>query len=149
MKIKTKRILKLGEKKLEEKIMIKKQENPYDELKKIFHEPKRMAIMSALCAAGAGMTFSELKQECEISDGNLNRHLKVLSEASAVRIKKEFVGVKPRTTVYLAEEGIQQFSEYLNALTEVLNNALEAMPEGKKGDVVMPLFGRAVVNNTG
>lgn len=125
--------------------MTKKYENPYDELKKIFHEPKRMAIMSALCAAGNGLTFTELKKECDISDGNLNRHLKVLTEAKAVNIKKEFAGVKPRTTVYLSEQGIKQFTEYLNALTEVLNNALEAMPESNKSDSAIPLKGKAVM----
>jgi DNA-binding transcriptional ArsR family regulator len=125
--------------------MTKQHENPYDELKKIFHEPKRMAIMSALCAAEKGMTFTELKKECDISDGNLNRHLKVLTEAGAVKIKKEFVGAKPRTTVYLSEKGIAQFTEYLNALTEVLNNALEAMPEAKKSDAVI-LKGKTVTH---
>lgn len=112
--------------------MVKKAENPYDDLKKIFHEPKRMAIMSALCAADTGLTFMELKQQCDISDGNLNRHLKVLTEAGAVKIKKKFVGVKPQTTVYLSDQGVAQFNEYLTALSQVLNQALDAMPAAKK-----------------
>lgn len=124
--------------------MTKESENPYDNLKKIFHEPKRMAIMSALCAAESGLTFTELKLQCEISDGNLNRHLKVLREADAVKIKKKFVGVKPQTTIFLSEKGIAQFNEYLTALSEVLNRALEVMPVEKKGDVVMPLVDNAV-----
>ena len=107
-------------------------DNAYDELKKIFHEPKRMAIMSALCRAENGLTFTELKKNCELTDGNLNRHLKVLSEAGAVQIKKEFAGVKPRTTVFLTDKGIEQFAEYLNALQEVLNNALTAIPAAEK-----------------
>lgn len=112
--------------------MVKEIDNPYDELKKIFHEPKRMSIMSALCAADSGLTFMELKERCDISDGNLNRHLKVLSEAGAVKIKKKFVGVKPQTTVYLSDKGIAQFNEYLTALSQVLNQALEALPADKK-----------------
>ena len=107
-------------------------QNAYDELKKIFHEPKRMAIMSALCTAEAGLTFTELKNECELTDGNLNRHLKVLAEAGAVQIKKEFFGVKPRTTVFLTEKGIEQFFDYLNALQEVLDRALQAIPSEKE-----------------
>ena len=125
--------------------MTKQTENPYDDLKKIFHEPKRMAIMSALCAADSGLTFTELKLQCEISDGNLNRHLKVLTEAGAINIKKKFVGVKPQTTVYLSKKGIAQFNEYLIALSQVLNQALEAMPATKKGESVIPLIGKAVV----
>ena len=102
--------------------------NLYDELKKIFHEPKRMAIMSALCVAEHGMAFTELKKECELTDGNLNRHLKVLVDSGAVRIEKEFIGVKPRTTIYITDSGIESFTEYLNALQQVLEQALQAMP---------------------
>lgn len=126
--------------------MVKEVDNPYDELKKIFHEPKRMAIMSALCAADSGLTFTELKQQCDISDGNLNRHLKVLTEAGAIKISKKFVGVKPQTTVYLSENGIVQFNEYLTALSQVLNQALEAMPAEKKRDAAMPLNSKTVVS---
>jgi DNA-binding transcriptional ArsR family regulator len=114
--------------------MVKETENPYNDLKKIFHEPKRMAIMSALCAADTGLTFTELKLQCDMSDGNLNRHLKVLTEADAVKISKKFVGLKPQTTIALAEKGIAQFNEYLTALSQVLNQALEAMPAEKKYD---------------
>lgn len=106
--------------------------NIYDELKKIFHEPKRMAIMSALCASENGLTFTDLKKECELTDGNLSRHLKVLSETGAVKIQKEFVGVKPRTTVFLTEEGVNHFTEYLSALQEVLQQTLQKMPQKAK-----------------
>jgi len=112
----------------------------HNELKKIFHEPKRMAIMSALCVADAGLTFNELKQQCDISDGNLNRHLKVLTEAGAINIKKKFVGVKPQTTVYLSEKGMAQFNEYLIALSQVLNQALAAMHAGNKCESVMSTY---------
>ena len=109
--------------------------NIHDELKKIFHEPKRMAIMSALCVAEHGMAFTELKKECELTDGNLNRHLKVLIEADAVEMKKEFIGVKPRTTVFITANGIESFTAYLNALQQVLEQALQAMPKKSEKDV--------------
>jgi DNA-binding MarR family transcriptional regulator len=109
-----------------------KNKKPYDNLKKIFHEPKRMAIMSALCAAGKGLTFTELKSECDLTDGNLNRHLKALSDADAVKIKKRFVGLKPQTTILLTDKGLEHFSEYLNALQEVLNQALQSVPDKKE-----------------
>jgi len=117
----------------------------YNELKKIFHEPKRMSIMSALCTAEKGLSFTELKKECDLTDGNLNRHLKVLAEAEAVELKKEFVGVKPRTTVFLTEKGIENFNEYLNALQEVLTHALQAMPKKQKTE--NPVIGAAVLNH--
>lgn len=121
--------------------MNKLNKNPYNELKKIFHEPKRMAVMSALCAADTGLTFTELKNQCDISDGNLNRHLKVLVDAGAVTIKKKFVGLKPRTTVYLSDKGLDEFSSYLNALSEVLQQTIEAMPSRNTVDDSTGLIG--------
>ena len=105
---------------------------PTAALEKIFHEPNRLAIMSALCAAESGLSFPELKQTCNLTDGNLNRHLKVLSENAAVRIKKKFVDDRPRTTVSLSPSGLKRFQEYLAALEAVLANARTALePSGE------------------
>ena len=105
------------------------QDNPYEALEKLFHEPNRLAIMSALCAEGRGLTFRELKDKCSLTDGNLNRHLKALDDAGAIRIEKRFVDAKPRTTVFISDQGVQRFNEYLNALASVLESARQAMPE--------------------
>jgi DNA-binding MarR family transcriptional regulator len=107
-------------------------DNPYEALENIFHEPNRLAIMSALCAADKGLTFVQLKDQCNLTDGNLNRHLKALEEADAIRIEKTFVAMKPRTTVLLSKKGLQRFTEYLAALTAVLKKAKAAIPEEKK-----------------
>jgi len=110
--------------------MSKHDKNPYAALERVYHEPSRLAIMSALAAAESGKTFNELKQECELTDGNLSRHLKALEEIRAVKIKKTFVGAKPRTTVFLTEPGRESFLEYLKTLEEVLRKAAEAMESG-------------------
>ncbi len=102
--------------------------SPYDALEKIFHEPNRLSIMSAVCAAEEGMSFGELKAACSLTDGNLNRHLKVLQEAGAVALQKTFVDSKPRTTILLSQKGLERFEEYLGALTKVLRAAKRAIP---------------------
>lgn len=108
-------------------------------MERIFHEPNRLSIMSAVCAADSGITFSELKEACGLTDGNLNRHLKVLAEAGAVKIDKAFVEGKPRTTVSISKKGLGQFNKYLEALSEVLDEARKAIPAEKKakGTVLM------------
>lgn len=103
-------------------------ENPYDALEKIFHEPNRLSIMSAVCASDDGLTFSELKDVCKLTDGNLNRHLKVLEESGAIKIRKAFVENKPRTTVHITKTGLDRFNEYLSALSEVLEQAKQSLP---------------------
>jgi DNA-binding transcriptional ArsR family regulator len=102
-------------------------DNPHEALARIFHEPNRLAIVSALCSARQGLTFGELKETCGLTDGNLNRHLKALVEDGAVRIEKSFVAAKPRTTVYLTKTGLARFDEYLSALEEVLEKARRAV----------------------
>lgn len=116
----------------------------YVALERIFHEPARLAIMSALCAAGeAGCAFNALKADCQLTDGNLNRHLKVLEESGVIRIRKAFVEAKPRTTVHLSKAGIERFQEYLDALNEVLLAARQALPAEKPAGA-LPGLGVAV-----
>lgn len=102
-------------------------------LDKLFHEPNRMAIVAALCAADKGLAFTELKTACRLTDGNLNRHLKVLEEAGVVRVRKTFVKDKPRTTVRLSKTGLKRFQEYLAALEGVLKAAQQAV-QHEQGD---------------
>ncbi len=100
--------------------------NPHEALEKLFHEPNRLAILSALCAAPGGLTFGDLKAACNLTDGNLSRHLAALEEADVIRVQKEFVGVKPRTTVFLTDAGLDRFNDYLAALEDVLEQARRA-----------------------
>ena len=106
--------------------------NIYSSLERIFHEPSRLSIMSALCASSDGITFNELKKQCDLTDGNLSRHLKVLEETHAVIIHKKFVKAKPQTTVMLSERGRASFLEYLKALEEVLKQAAKGLQTEKK-----------------
>ncbi len=102
-------------------------DNPYQALKRVFHEPNRLAIVSALCPAGNGLTFGELKDECDLTDGNLSRHLRMLEESNIIFIRKEFIDSRPRTTVFLSDIGRDRFVDYLVALEEVLKLAGDAL----------------------
>jgi DNA-binding transcriptional ArsR family regulator len=98
-------------------------DNPYAHLERIFHEPGRLTIMSNLLGAPNGLTFAELKKTCELTDGNLSRHLKALEKANAVTIKKHFVRKRPQTMVALSKRGRKDFLAYLQALEAVLLDA--------------------------
>jgi DNA-binding transcriptional ArsR family regulator len=104
-----------------------KKDNPYSALNKLFHEPNRLAIVSALCNESNGITFNQLKEECNLTDGNLSRHLRSLQRARIIRIKKSFVQSKPQTTIYFTERGRDSFIRYLEALEEVLLKAAESL----------------------
>lgn len=110
--------------------------SPYEALEKIFHEPNRLSIVSTLCSSSEGRTFSELKNICDLTDGNLSRHLSALENAGVVQIEKKFVGAKPQTTVFLSEKGKESFLEYLGALEEVFKKAMKAAKPVKKKQLI-------------
>ena len=113
--------------------MTEKADNLYEALERIFHEPNRLSIMSALAASDKGLTFTELREQCRLTDGNLNRHLKALEESRVVKIRKAFVDAKPQTTIAITSVGLERFSQYLAALSEVLKAARKAVQTEKEG----------------
>ena len=100
---------------------------PVDALERVFHEPNRLAILSALCASNDPLSFTDLKSICNMTDGNLNRHLYALEEDGIVKIKKAFVDRKPRTTVTMTNAGLKRFQEYIDALGDALQQARKAI----------------------
>jgi DNA-binding HxlR family transcriptional regulator len=118
--------------------------HPHVLLKRLFHEPNRLAILSALSNSSEGLTFNELKDECGLTDGNLSRHLKTLKKAGTVRIRKTFVQDKPRTTIFLTDRGREAFIDYLEALKVVLKHAAESVAHQEKEVRVAPALGKLV-----
>jgi DNA-binding MarR family transcriptional regulator len=100
-------------------------ENPFAALSRVMHEPNRLALVSALAASADGLPFNELKELCDLTDGNLNRHLKALEDDGIIAQRKDTApgGGRPRTTVTLTSSGRKRFVQYLDTLGEVLAKA--------------------------
>ena len=98
----------------------------YDGLHRSLHEKARLGILTALCTHAEGRVFSELKTLCSLTDGNLNRHLKVLQDESLIQIKKEQTGRRGQTRVLLTSAGRRGFLAYLDELERVVNDARAA-----------------------
>ncbi len=79
--------------------------------------------MASLAAHDRGLLFNDLKQLCALTDGNLNRHLAVLSEAGLVEIWKGTAGQRPQTMVRLSVDGRQRFTEYIGVLAKIVAEA--------------------------
>lgn len=92
-------------------------------LDRLFHERARLGIMTSLVAQTDGIIFSELKDMCDLTDGNLNRHLSVLTEAACITIWKSGAGRNKQTLVRLTETGREQFLQYLDELEAVVRAA--------------------------
>jgi DNA-binding transcriptional ArsR family regulator len=103
--------------------------NPTSNLERLFHEPNRLAMLSALASAGEeGLSFGELRVVCRLTDGNLSRHLTALEEEGIVCVKKTFVDRKPRTTITPTRKGLDRFAAYLATLERVLVEARASLP---------------------
>ncbi|WP_426033937.1 transcriptional regulator [Cypionkella sp. TWP1-2-1b2] len=95
----------------------------YDGLDRVMHEKARLSLLTALITHPKGLSFTELKQHCGLTDGNLSRHMKVLQDAGLVAAVKGYDDNRPLTTVTITPAGQQQFLEYLSVLEQVLRDA--------------------------
>ena len=84
----------------------------YEGLDRVMHEKARLGILASLAAHANGLLFKDLKQLCSLTDGNLSRHLAVLSEAGLVETWKGINGPRPQTMYRLTDSGQQRFSDY-------------------------------------
>jgi DNA-binding MarR family transcriptional regulator len=93
--------------------------NPIENLNKAFDSRIRLGIMSALMVNDA-VSFNELKELLDITDGNLASHLKTLEESGFVRFQKGFIGRKTNTTYSITKNGEKAFKLHLEALTKMI-----------------------------
>ena len=97
----------------------------YEGLDRVLHEKARLGILASLAAHGDGLLFNDLKQLCTLTDGNLSRHLAVLSEAGLVETWKGATGSRPQTMYRLTAGGRQRFADYIRVLERVVADAQE------------------------
>src|ERR1700687_839879 len=95
----------------------------YEGLDRVIHERARLSVLTSLVTHPKGVTFSDLKQLCSLTDGNLNRHLRVLEEAEMVEIMKDYDRNRPQTICRITASGQKRYLEYLETLEQVVRDA--------------------------
>jgi DNA-binding MarR family transcriptional regulator len=100
----------------------------YEGLDRVIHEKARLGILTCLISHPKGLAFGELRRFCQLTDGNLSRHLHVLEEAGMVLIEKSFVDNRPHTACRLTPAGRQRYADYLAVLEQVVRDAAAAVP---------------------
>jgi DNA-binding MarR family transcriptional regulator len=96
----------------------------YEGLDRVLHERARLSILTSLLTHPDGLIFNDLKQLCALTDGNLSRHLDVLSDAGLVQVWKGFQGRRPQTLCRLTPAGRKRFIQYLSELERVVQDAI-------------------------
>lgn len=97
--------------------------NPIAGLNKTFDNRIRLGVMSSLMVNDE-ISFNDLKQLLEVTDGNLATHLQTLEESGFLKVHKGFVGRKTNTTYSITKAGEKAFKDHIQAL--------EAMIKGMK-----------------
>jgi DNA-binding HxlR family transcriptional regulator len=98
----------------------------YEGLDRAIHEKARLGLLTSLMVHPRGLAFADLKRLCDLTDGNLSRHLQVLQDAGLVEIIKGYAGNRPHTQCRLTPAGRQRFLDYLSVLEQVVRDAAAA-----------------------
>ena len=93
--------------------------NPIQALNKIFDSKIRLGVMSVL-VVNDSVSFNDLKQLLELTDGNLASHLNTLEQAEYIKTHKTFIGRKTNTTYTITGLGKQSFKGHLDALEKMI-----------------------------
>jgi DNA-binding MarR family transcriptional regulator len=93
--------------------------NPIQNLNKIFDSRIRLGVMSSLMV-NEEVSFNDLKQTLDVTDGNLASHLTNLEENGYIKVHKGFIGRKTNTTYSITRVGEKAFKEHLQALENMI-----------------------------
>jgi DNA-binding MarR family transcriptional regulator len=91
-----------------------------NDLEKVIHERMRLGIISALAANGS-LTFTELKNLLNTTDGNISVHARKLEDAGYVECLKSFNGRVPMTEYRITDDGREALNRYLNHMETLIN----------------------------
>jgi len=105
------------------------------ELDPLIHERLRLGILSALVVQES-LSFTELRDLLQTTDGNLSVQARRLEEAGYVVCDKKFEGRKPKSTYRLSAAGRRALEDYLETLSSFLPDL--ARVKGLRGDAVRP-----------
>jgi DNA-binding MarR family transcriptional regulator len=85
--------------------------------------PARLSILVHLYFTQSAV-FTSLQKALKLTSGNLSSHLKKLQSLGLVRISKEFIELKPTTTVVITQEGAEKVRSQLLRLRELVSVAI-------------------------
>lgn len=92
-----------------------------EEIDSLIHSPTRLKVIVYLYLVES-IDFVYLKRVTDLSWGNLSKHLTKLEDAGYVATEKTFENKKPKTLIWLTEDGRDAFQKYKDNLLQVFDN---------------------------
>jgi DNA-binding MarR family transcriptional regulator len=98
--------------------------HPRHRLDEVIHTPVRLSIVAALDDVDE-VAFSHLRDAIEVSDSVLSKHVTRLEDAGYVKVRKGYVGKRPRTWISLTRAGRTAYRDHLHALRTIAGDPPE------------------------
>ena len=96
------------------------EKNLIGNLNKVFDNRLRLGIMAAL-SVNKSLSFNELKEILQVTDGNLASHIKLLEENNYISEMKGYIGRKTNTLYAVTTAGKEAFKQHLNVLAQMID----------------------------
>lgn len=94
----------------------------YQAIDDVIHSRIRLAVM-AILASVDDATFTWLRDEIGVTDGNLSTHMSRLVEAGYVDTTRELSDGRPATRYRLTRAGRAAFRDYIERIESLLEGA--------------------------
>ncbi|ACX73270.1 transcriptional regulator, MarR family [Methanocaldococcus vulcanius M7] len=88
---------------------------------KVFNSVVRVKILALLYGLEY-CEFSYLKEKLNLTDGNLEHHLKKLEEIGFIETKKSLIKGKIKTIIKITEKGRTAFKNYIYEILQLSKN---------------------------
>ncbi|GAB2706421.1 transcriptional regulator [Kitasatospora kifunensis] len=98
---------------------------PQPAVDEVIHHPTRLALMGFLSGCHEA-EFGAVRDYCRISDASVSRIVAALEAADYVKVRKGYVGKRPRTWLSLTAVGRQALEAHLSALQAIVAHARAA-----------------------
>nr|WBO78601.1 transcriptional regulator [Streptomyces sp. SBE_14.2] len=94
-------------------------------LDEAIHHPTRLQFMAFLSGC-AEAEFAAVRDYCAVSDASVSRIAQALESAGYVRIRKGYIGKRPRTWLSLTTQGRTALTAHMAALQSLAEAAQQA-----------------------
>ena len=94
-------------------------------LDRLVHGKVRLGILTAL-AVNQSLTFTQLRDLLQTSDGNISVHARKLEDGGYVSCSKTFEGRQPKTEYALTDAGRDALRRYLDHMESLIRTVRES-----------------------
>lgn len=93
--------------------------HPATILDDLVHQRTRLGILAVLTEAGKA-EFTYVRDTLDLTDGNLSRHVQVLSTEGLVHVDKGYEDNRPRTWLTITQDGRAALGQQVAAMKELV-----------------------------